>query len=379
MADEFRETNTTGWGGNIKNAFVGALIGMLLFFASFVVLWQNEGRVNMGKVAEKATVAAPSDRVDPAREGQAISVSGSLVTADSLGDPKFLKPGAYVALERTAEMFAWVEEKETKEKQNTGGSSTKETVYRYEKKWTSAPQDSKDFKHADGHFNPAMPFGSESFTVPSATVGAYAVDPGTMDLPAYQPLALDAAKINIKEGYQLADKYLFIGHGQPGDPQVGDIRVSFAAVPSGVRVTAFGKAEGNNLAPYLHQGKSRLYRAIAGTRDEAIALMKYEHKVTGWVLRLVGFLMMWFGLQFLFGPVVAVLNVLPFLGKVGRFVWGFISFLISFALSLVVIIVSMIAHNVWALVIVIALIVGIFVWLKAKKKAAPAVPAAPAP
>jgi hypothetical protein len=375
MADEFKEVTKVGWGENIKNSFIGALIGILLFFLSFVVLWTNEGRVNMAKVAVKLP-AVQADKVDPARDGQGVSVSGRLTAAEPLGDPEFLKPGAYIALDRTVEMFAWVEQKETKEKQNTGGSTTKETTYRYVKKWTDDPENAGDFKHPEGHGNPALPFKSAAFTAGTATVGAYRVNPAGMDLPGVEDIALDAAKVDFKGRYQLTGEYIFIGSGTVTDPAVGDVRVSFAAVPSGVNVTAFGKAEAGGLVPYLYKGKDKLYRAIALSRDEAIALMAREHKVTGWIMRLVGFLMMWFGLQALFGPIIAVLNVLPFLGKVGRFVWGFVTFFVSLGLSLIVIVVSMIAHNIWALLTVMALVVGFFIWLKTKKnRASPALPA----
>ncbi|MDI6740902.1 MAG: TMEM43 family protein [Candidatus Edwardsbacteria bacterium] len=383
MADEFKEvtnpsTGSGGWGGNIKNAFVGALIGILLFFLSFYVLWTNEGRVNMAKVAAKMT-AIQSEKVDPACNGQAVSVSGQLSAVEQLGDPEFLKPGPYISLERTVEMFAWVEEKETKEKQNTGGSATKETTYRYEKKWTDDPENSKEFKHPEGHENPARPFQSETFTVKTAAIGAYRVDPAGMYLPETGAVSLDTAKVNIKGRYKLTGEYIFIGNGTLTNPSVGDVRISFSAVPNDIKVTAFGKVEAGGLVPYMYKGKHRLYRAIALSRDEAIALIAHEHKVTGWLLRLIGFLMMWFGLQALFGPVVAVLGVLPFLGKVGRFVWGFITFFVSLFLSLVVIVISMIAHNVWALLAVVAIIVGLFFWLKTKKKeATPVAPAAPA-
>ena len=369
MVDEFKEVTKVGWGENIKNSFIGALIGILLFFLSFFVLWTNEGRTNMAKVAVKMA-AVQADKIDPAYDGQGVSVSGMLVTGDSLTDPKFLKPVSGIALRRSVEMFAWVEEKETKEKQNTGGSTTKETTYRYEKKWTSDPEKSSGFKHPEGHSNPPLAFGDESFTAKDARIGAYAVDPGTIQLPGSVGLELDTAVINIKGAYRLSGQYLFLGNGLPDDPQVGDIRVSFSVVPNQIKVTAFGKSEGGALVPYLHKGKDKLYRAIGGTRDEAIALMAREYTVTGWIMRLVGFLMMWFGLQALFGPIIAVLNVLPFLGKVGRFVWGVITFFVSLGLSLVVIVVSMIAHNIWALLAVMVLIVGFFIWLKMKKKQA---------
>ncbi len=40
--------------------------------------------------------------------------------------------------------------------------------------WSEFPIDSNLFKHPEGHANPkAMPFRSESFTVPQANIGAY--------------------------------------------------------------------------------------------------------------------------------------------------------------------------------------------------------------
>lgn len=367
MADEFKEVTKVGWGENIKNSFIGVLIGILLFFLSFFVLWQNEGRVNLGKVAEK-TAAAASDRVDIDRDGQPVSVTARLTSSEQLGDPEFLKPGQYITLRRTVEMFAWSEIKETKEKQNTGGSTTKETTYRYERKWAADPRNAKDFKYSEGHYNPPLPFEGREFNVATASVGVYETDPAGMSLPAPSPLTPRGDEVTLKGRYQTSGQYLFIGNGRPDEPQIGDVRVSFSALSGGLRVTAFGKLEKGRLVPYLHKGKDRLYRAIAGERDEAIARLKQEHKVTGWILRLVGFLMMWFGLQALFGPIIAVLNVLPFLGKVGRFVWGLVTFFVSLALSLVVIAVSMIAHNIWALLSVMALIAGLFAWMKMKKK-----------
>ncbi len=375
MADEFREVTKVGWGENIKNSIIGALVGILLFFLSFFVLWMNEGRVNMGKVAEK-TLAARAEQIDAAREGQPVSVTARLTSTETLGDPEFLQPGQYITLSRTVEMFAWVEIKETKEKQNTGGSTTKETTWRYEKRWTANPKGPADFKYSEGHRNPPMPFEGREFAVTTAAVGAYEIDPAGISLPAPSPLTPRGDELAVRGRYQASGQYLFIGSGRPEEPQVGDVRVSFAALSGGTRVTAFGKLEGGRLAPYLHKGKDRLYRAVAGERDEAVARLKQEHKVTGWMLRLIGFLMMWFGLQALFGPIVSVLTVLPFLGKIGRFVWGLITFFVSLALSLVVIVVSMIAHNIWALLVVLVAVVGTFLWLRSRKKPTPA--AAPA-
>jgi len=151
---------------------------------------------------------------------------------------------------------------------------------------------------------------------------------------------------------------------------VGDVRISFGAIPSGKKVTVFGKLIGGAIEPHLIKGETKFYRAMYGTRDEAIAELKTEYKVAGWIGRIVGFLMMWIGMLLLLGPISTVLDVLPFLGSASRFVVGLLTFPIALALSLVTIIVSMIAHNVIALVIVLVLVLGAILFMFRKKKQA---------
>jgi len=89
-------------------------------------------------------------------------------------------------------------------------------------------------------------------------------------------------------------------------------------------------------------------------------------------MRLIGFLMMWFGLNLFFGPVNALLDIVPFLGSAGRMVIGIATLPIAIVLSLVTIILSIIAHSPILLVLVfVALGAGGFVFYqrKAKKKA----------
>mgnify|MGYP000709271128 FL=1 len=89
----------------------------------------------------------------------------------------------------------------------------------------------------------------------------------------------------------------------------------------------------------------RQYRAVPGDREEAIKTLAAEHKTVGWVLRIVGFLMMWIGLMMFFGPINAVLDVIPFLGSAGRVLIGIAMFPISLVLTLLTVILSIIFHN----------------------------------
>ena len=69
-----------------------------------------------------------------------------------------------------------------------------------------------------------------------------------------------------------------------------------------------------------------------------------------------------------------MLDVLPFLGNVGRGLISIVMFFVALGLSIATIIVSMIAHNPIALIITIAILVGVVFLigrLIKKKKAAP--------
>jgi hypothetical protein len=369
MADQFTETVTTGWGKRIMNSVMGALIGVLLFIFSFVVLWKTEGRTNYAKIAGKA-VPLSIQAVDQKGQDQLVSATGPLETPDSVGDPEFIRPGNYILLQRTVEMYSWRERSSSKTKKNMGGSETTTTTYTYEKEWTSNPGNSADFKKPEGHENPGLDIAEKEFYAGRVKLGAYELDIQNMQLPDAQKLEIGQNDLapDMSDSFRLLQGYLFKGKGTLSEPQVGDVRVSFGAILSGKKATVFGKLIGSAIEPYLIRGETKFYRAIPGTRDEAVAQLKTEYKVAGWMGRIIGFLMMWIGMLLFLGPLSTVLDVLPFLGSTSRFVVGLLTFPIALVLSVVTIIVSLIAHNVIALIVVLALVAGLILFLARKKK-----------
>lgn len=141
-----------------------------------------------------------------------------------------------------------------------------------------------------------------------------------------------------------SDTYLFKGSGSLENPDVGDIRVGFRGLVPGARVTLFGLQKDGAVQAYV-KDDARLFRAVPGDRDEAIKTLATEHKTVGWMLRIVGFLMMWFGLMLFFGPINALLDVIPFLGSAGRVLIGIAMFPISLVLTFVTVMLSIIFHN----------------------------------
>lgn len=336
----------------IFGSVFGAILGVVLFLGSFVLLWMNEGSINWGDVA-RGSAAVDAAAVSSGTDGKFVAVTGQIATSEQLGDAPYLQPGAYLRLERTAEMFAWKEESSSEAE-----GDTNKTTYTYTKEWTASPEDSNDFQSPAGHTNPRPEISSEEWKVGSASVGAYSLDMGRLRLPDGQPVKLSDAVLAPGRPGKLDGGYLFIGRGTLQNPQIGDMRISYEALPSNVRVTVFGVQQGAAVAPYLYRGENTFYRAIEGGRAEAIETLQTEYTMWLWIMRFVGFFMMWGGLSMAFGPITSLLKIVPLLGDLGAWMIGAITFGVALVLTLITVIISFIAHNLLALIIVLALIVG---------------------
>jgi len=359
MVEQYKDVTHTSYLDNVLNSFLIALFALLLFVASFFVLWINEGRVNPAKVAQ-TSVSITAGAVEPAMDGKLVAATGTLATTEQLGDSSYLQPGNYLALKRTVEMYAWTEETKSTTKRNSDGSSTTETTYTYEREWTSQPEDSDSFRYG-GHSNPPMPLKSESWTVQHATLDAFQVDPQALTLPDEQPVVLHEENAQPSAPWRLSGEYLVNREGALSQPKVGDTRISYTVVPNSIDVTLFGKVSGNQIVPFEGKGVW-LYRAFTENREQAITRLNTEYQLSIWIIRFFGFMMMWIGLSACFGPISAVLNILPFLGNASRSLIGASTFVVAFVLSVLTILASIIMHNIFLLIGVLLLIGGIVAW-----------------
>jgi LysM repeat protein len=262
-------------------------------------------------------------------------------------------------------MFAWDEESRTETKTNAGGSETKVTTYSYSTRWTSSPENSSSFKRG-GHHNPQMAVKGETLRAKEAVVGAFGLEMADVDLPAFKSVTLDEA--NTRSG-RVSGDYLYL-NDRPSSPRVGDIRLSYDVVPSGQKVTLFGQLDAaDHVTTYTHKSGDTLYRAVNGTKADAVETMHGEHVMMTWILRAVGFGMMWMGLAMVLEPINVFLDVLPFLGGLGRGLTGFGTFLVAALLSVVTVIVSIVFHNLFAMIAIGIATVAVGAVLFSKKGA----------
>jgi len=412
MPDRYTEVTKTGLGTRLGRSIKGIFFGIILFLASFVVLYWNEGRVDVSRIAEDATEISATEQTEDA-QGELVYVRGMVKSDEKVGDGLFLEPGDYLAANRDVEVYAWVEKSSSKSETEWGGSETTETTYEYVKEWTGNPSSSSGFKYPEGHENPTKGIEDADFTVESAKVGIYDLDMNKISLLSLSELTLNDEVIDlsveggneqsspeeenedeetVSSGFVISSddeeetvdqnqqkenqagvisgNYIFIGEGSMGEPQIGDMRISYKVLKNDIEAAVIGKLDGQKISPYVDKDTDeKIYRMFDGTKDEAVSQMHSEYKMMLWIFRIIGFLMMWIGLSSLFAPISVLLDIAPFLGSLSRSVVGFITFIVAFVLSLAVIIVSMILHSLLAVIVVsVVVLVVVVLVLRAKGK-----------
>jgi hypothetical protein len=365
----YQETTTTGWFERLSQSVFGALFGLLIFVVSCGVLFQNEGATNWAKVASGAIALAPSTASTTAQsagaQGKLVSLSGP-VAAPPIGDNLYLKPGPYAVLHRTVEMYAWEEIKDTTRQKHVGGAETKTTTYRYRQTWTDRPENSAQFRQF-GHNNPPKALDSQTIVSPKLTIGSYQLDGSSLTTVVnelascngnsrrYSEVANGGITMPVNGRISLTPDQLmpsapvvgdmvFSGRGNPQVPAIGDLRICYSALPVGATATIIGQLQGDRIVPAIQESESFL-RVIPGDRVAALAELTSEHKIWRWVWRIVGFVLMWWGLSLIVKPISVVLDVIPLFGDIAEMIGETSSFLVAFVLSATIVLLSSLVHQ----------------------------------
>ncbi len=343
MAETFTEVTTQSWGSRLKGSFKGILVGLVLFAGSFFLLFWNEGRaVRRYKALSEGArevVSIDAGRVLAEHEGALVHLSGPANTEETLRDPDFGVSVQAIHLDRSVEMYQWRESSESRTKKKTGGSTETTTTYTYRQEWSDRLIDSSRFKQPDGHANPStMPYRPQRVSASRVAVGAFQLGPGliaSISGPTELPIRSTASVPEpLRRRATPHDGGLYVG-ADPASPRIGDLRVRFSYVAPQV-VSVVARQTGSSLGPYTTRsgGTLELLRAGNATAEEMFVAARQANKILTWILRLVGFLMMVFGLRLVLAPFGVMADVLPFLGNLVEKGAGLLAVAVALPLSL---------------------------------------------
>lgn len=353
MSDSYTEYTSESGLSRIGSSFKGVLVGLVMCALAPIGLWWNEGRAVDAATGlaegEKKCVSVPADKGESSGQLVLAHVQGKATTDEVLQDPTFpVKANALVLL-RKVEMYQWVEEKESKSRDKLGGGKETKTTYTYEHKWVDRAVDSDKFKKPDGHRNPPMPYRSLSVFARSAKLGKFELSESLLRaIGGEVPLAVTDEMTRTMPAeavaYRAQDGKLL--KGIVSSPRVGDVRISFAVVqPQEISVVA--GAQSDRFTDYKC---SNGYTILLVERGQKDAKTMFENAKTveaalTWILRFVGFIVLWIGISMLFGPIVAIARVIPLFGSLVGSGVGLFAFVMAACISCGVIAVAWFAHR----------------------------------
>ena len=440
MADSNTVVTTQSYFSRIGGSIKGIGIGIILFIVAFPLLFWNEGRaVKTAKALKegaKTVISVESDKIDPANQDKLIHFTGKTATPDMLMDPIFQINYNGIALRRKVEMFQWVENASSETKKKVGGSTETTTTYTYSQEWRETAIDSSNFNQSADHVNPPMNYKAEEFVAKHVTVGAFTLPENMISrISGEQSYAIDEAAAApvlaaIPNAYRLLDGtgyYVAVGDaigtpagcapkvaaaaaqtigtvvnavsnlqnsaqnaqqtgntianaavGTTRNPVIGDVRVTFFVIPQQKDVSIIAQQVGNSLASYQITKDRSISMLTSGIKsaDEMFTSAQKGNAMMTWILRIVGFFVMYTGLKMVFGPLGVLADVLPFLGSLVRMGTGLLSFLIALPCSLVTIAIAWIFYRPLLGILLLVIAVGSIVMLFMKRKSAPAAAAA---
>jgi len=332
MSDQFTTVTSEGYFSRLGGSLIGMLVGLIILPAAIGVLYWNEGRAVIAATAlshgAASVVEVSPANVDPAADGKLVHVTGQMQAATPAKDPVFGVSGdGLLRLSRNAQTYQWTESSSTHTEQSIGGTKTTETTYTYQRAWSAQPINSAAFKQPEGHRNPEVQVRPATFDGNGVTLGAYKVDPSLLAKVSYfdplQPTVAPPADYKqVPDGfYRGAD---------PSEPQIGDVRVSFTAVPAQT-VSVAAAQSGGALTAFRDTSGYAIALAEPGEVPAAALFQDAKHAegTLTWILRGAGFAGILVGFLLLASPVTTLFSVVPFLGSLA----GAGAFLVALTLA----------------------------------------------
>ena len=391
----YQETVTTGYGTQVKQSFKKIATGFTLFLGATAMLWWNEGNsvktADMLEEAQGVCVEMENpNKKDASLEGQLVCGTAMTATTDLLTDKDFGFSVNAISMKRKVEYYQWDEKRTEETKQKLDGSEKKVVTYDYNLKWSSSPIGSKHFKEHSTHVNVVLAeFEDDEQWAEHVSFGAYNLNNSLIhSINAYEPLRPDMSDDMLrvldktiqasyerhytkKEGLNSNDyNFVHVSDGQlylgldPNDSKVGDVRINFEKVAPASEVTVVAVVDGDGFKPFKAKNGYTLEKLVMGRKDmnQFFENEQETNTFNTWAYRILGILMVIGALKLIFGFVVTLTRIVPFLSTIVGWGVGVICTVLGVVWSLFVIAVAWLFYRPIVGIALLA-IAGILVWI----------------
>lgn len=403
----FTETRTTGYGSRLGNSCMAIPMGIILFLVATALLWWNEGRAvhraqDIKQVAKTAQSIGDISNANTSLDGQLIHTTGTASTEDILSDDLFgIKTNA-LAIVRSAEYYQWKENEKHETKDKLGGKQEEIITYTYERDWTADPINSSRFKDPDYQNVNNVIWEIEDMRVIASNVsfGTYIlpelfisdivskqsdnVSPLMIsaDNPALKQLNENVMKAlgdNVRpEAAQVKDSLayvhvfgnqVYIGFN-PSTPSIGDIRLTFEQLAPSCNISLIAVPTNGTFTTFQAKHDANEYELRVGTwtLDQMIKQANDENATLTWILRILGVIIVIAALKMIFGILVTILKLVPFLASIMNLGVSLVCGVLGFVWSLIVIAIAWIFYRPLLGIALLVIAAGLVYWLVIKGK-----------
>ncbi|MBQ4367222.1 MAG: TMEM43 family protein [Muribaculaceae bacterium] len=348
----------------IRSANTGCLgkaIGFPLLLAGILLLiWNEHHTLHVGRLLvecrQKLVSVPDTSRIDPANEGMLLFMNAWARQGDDVQDPFFAVRGRYMVLERHVEYHQWKESSHMEHYTDANGDRATRTIYDYERVWSDELIDNHNFQGNAEYTHDNTPLTKiEPLKVYSrgAMFGPYFIHPELMDsLPRIAEdqncidptapqfvAALDSTTHHGKVKSHVFNDTIYYGD-IPESPLVGDVRVVFRYYRP-CHIWALAQAHGDSIRPFVSsEGYWQTFARFSGAEfepEEAIEFEVWGQNLLTWMLRVMGWLMLVFGIKKILDIVVGLLRGVPVVGALLSATAFVISLVLGTFLALLVI------------------------------------------
>ncbi|MDD7318878.1 MAG: TMEM43 family protein [Prevotella sp.] len=385
------------------------------------------------EVSENAVDMENINKVDPSFNGQLVHATGEAKTNEMLREPTFGFEVNAINLKRTVEYYQWTEQKHEEKRDKLGGGEETVTTYTYEKRWVSDHVNSSSFadpQYRDIFNGTLATLDEKELYAGNVTFGAYKLpefiihsisgsEPAPITIsdemleqldkqvasaisnyganyrsvPATnqtQPTAKqevaqndttagDSAKafVAVETTNKYKARYIHQGEGEiyigasPSAPQVGDVRVTFTMVKPHV-ISIISKVKGDTFQKYVGKNKKEFTRVENGdvSKEGMFAHQESENNMLKWGLRIIGIVMLFLGLKGIFGFVVILAKIIPFVSNILNFGVNIVCGLFAFVWGMLIIAIAWLFYRPLIAIPLLLIIIGaiVFFAIRGKKK-----------
>ena len=403
----FTETRTTGYGSRLGNSCMAIPMGIILFLVATALLWWNEGRAvhraqDIKQVAKTAQSIGDISNANTSLDGQLIHTTGTASTEDILSDDLFgIKTNA-LAIVRSAEYYQWKENEKHETKDKLGGKQEEIITYTYERDWTADPINSSRFKDPDyqnvnnviweiedmrviasnvsfGTYILPELFISDIVSKQSDNVSPLMISADNSALKQLNENVMKALGENVRpEAAQVKDSLayvhvfgnqVYIGFN-PSNPSIGDIRLTFEQLAPSCNISLIAVPANGTFTTFQAKHDANEYELRVGTwtLDQMIKQANDENATLTWILRILGVIVVIAALKMIFGILVTILKLVPFLASIMNLGVSLVCGVLGFVWSLIVIAIAWIFYRPLLGIALLVIAAGLVYWLVIKGK-----------